>query len=355
MKHITCPAEEKDGQRILEILERSAAKGSLELLYTRRPDAYLSYKKESPDARVFVVKEGERIIGTAAEIIRDVYIGGQPRKLCYVCGLKKDIHYEGAVNWGKLFIRNLVREDIDCYFCSILSDNDTARKLFEKKRRRTMNMELLQPYTTYMLSPFQKFKAEERGYTFRQAQQGDEGRLLSFLNTAGRKKDFFPVLEQLDRFEGLRVTDFYILEDRHGIVAAGALWNQSSYRQYIVKKYHGIMKLARAFNPLLKLLGYIQLPRENECINFPMLSFVTGRDDREEYYVSFLSHIAPEIKKNYGMFVVGATGNSTANRVYKKLKSIHFDSGIYMIDFILGNGRKLEIDKESLWLECGLL
>ena len=56
MSHTTYLAESKDGERILEILECSPAKGNIELLYTRRPNAYLSYKKESNESDVFVVK-----------------------------------------------------------------------------------------------------------------------------------------------------------------------------------------------------------------------------------------------------------------------------------------------------------
>ena len=53
-------ASAADGKEILRILESSAAQGGIELIYTRRPDAYESYKKESGEARVFVSKDGER-------------------------------------------------------------------------------------------------------------------------------------------------------------------------------------------------------------------------------------------------------------------------------------------------------
>ena len=47
-------ASASDGKEILRILESSAAKGNIELIYTRRPDAYESYRKESGEARVFI-------------------------------------------------------------------------------------------------------------------------------------------------------------------------------------------------------------------------------------------------------------------------------------------------------------
>ena len=355
MSHITVPAGEHDGERILEILECSPAKGQIELLYTRRPNAFLSYKKESSDVSVLAVKEGERIIATAAEIVRDVYIGGEEKKLCYICGLKKDINYAGAVNWGKLFIRNLIRSDIDCYFCSIISDNRSAQKLFEKKRKHTLNHNFLQNYTTYMLAPNFRFRTAPMDCTFAQAEKEDEAELLEFLNREGRKKDLFPVFRSIAQFEELDISDFYMLRDEHGIAAVGALWNQSAYRQYIVKKYRGMMKCARLFNPLLRMLGYIQLPRENEALDFPMLSFFISRDDSEEHSKAFLNNIACVIRKKYGMVVVGAAECSHMNSVFRNLRSIHFDSRIYTIDFIIDNAGSVAVDKEKVWLECGLL
>lgn len=355
MRHITSLAEPEDGKEILKILESSPTKGNMELLYTRRPDAYLSYKKESNESYVYVVKEEEKIVGTAAELVRKVYIDGNAKKIAYLCGLKKDPNYCGKINWGKIFIKNLVKKDIDCYFCSIVSDNKNTQKMFEKKRKKTMNMECLQKYTTYMLAPYFKFKIKDTGYIFKQIEKVDEHEVINFLNTEGRKKVFFPVIEKLNQFTNLKAEDFYVLKKGNKILAVGALWNQTEYRQYLVKKYKGIMKIARCLNPFLKLFGYIELPKENENINFPMLSFFISKDDNEEYYKAFLNNIAKEIKKQYGMFVIGTAENSFANNIYKKLRNIHFDTKIYSIDFILGNGQKIKINREKIWLECGLL
>ncbi len=355
MSRTFCPAEPKDGERILEILESSPAKGSIELLYTRRPDAYLSYQMESDEAYVFVAKEQEQIIGTVAELIHPMYLGGKAKKVAYICGLKKDVHYPGTVPWGKAFFQGLVKEDIDCYFCSVVHDNTAIRRLFEKKRRKTANAFPLQRYTTYMLAPCFHFKLKDNNYEFKRAEPADEQELLAFLNREGSKKDFFPVIDRIDRFTDLHIEDFYLLKRGTAILAAGALWDQSAYRQYIVKQYHGIMKLARCFNPLLRMLGYISLPGENEPIRFPMLSFFLSQNDNEEYYKAFLNHIVKEIKKKYPMFVIGTTASYFADSLYRKLKSIHFDTELYTIEFLLGNGNRQEIDQTRLWLECGLL
>ncbi|MBE5936336.1 MAG: hypothetical protein E7262_11255 [Lachnospiraceae bacterium] len=351
---VTCLARECEGERILEILESSASKGTMELLYTRRPNAYLSYKKESDDTKVFVIKENEQIIATIAEIIRKVYIGGEVKKIAYVCGLKKDINYKGNVNWGKVFFRSLVRDDIDGYFCSVLSDNKSAIDLFEKKRKNVMMTELLGEYRTYLMTPYFKFRLEENSYLFKRASKCDEQQIIKFLNEQGRKKEFFPVIEHIEQFTNLRIEDFYVLKNGNEIIAVGALWNQVEYRQYIVKKYNGVMKIARCLNIFLRLLGYIQLPKENENIDFPMLSFFISKDDNEEYYKIFLNNLKNEMKKG-GMFVIGTVESSFNGKIYNKLRNIHFDTRIYSIDFIAGKGKKVIINKNKLWLECGLL
>ncbi len=355
MSMLFLPAEPKDGERILEILESSPAKGSIELLYTRRPDAYASYKKESGEALVWVARDGDRIVGSAAEISRRVYIGGEDKKAAYICGLKKDAEYGGNVRWGAAFFKSLAQADADCYFCSVVSDNKEMQRVFEKKRKKTANTEFLTDYTTYMLAPYFKFKLKADGYSFRRAGREDESALLGFLNSEGRKKELFPVIDSLGQFTDLTADDFFILEKDGAVVCAGALWDQSGYRQYIVKKYRGIMKCARLFNPILRLLGYIELPREGENISFPMLSFFLAKDDDEEHYKAFLNFISREIAKKYRMFVIGTPSSYFANDIYKKLRNIHFDTKIYSVDLILGEGRRQKIDRSKIWLECGLL
>lgn len=347
-------ASPSDGKEILRILESSATKGSIELIYTRRPDAYDSYVKESGEARVFVSKEGERTVGTCAEIIREVYIGGKICKSAYVCGLKKDADFEGGVGFGVRLLRDFCREDIDFYYCSVVADNAEARKMFEKSRR-IISMTPMTAYKTYILNPKVRVKAPEHSYTFRRATEADRAGLLDFLNTEGKKRDMFPVVRSIEQFHGLRVEDFYILTDGDRILAAAALWNQTAYKQYVVKKYRRIMKAARMANPLLSALGYIKLPREDQPLDFPMLSFFITKNDNEDYYRILLREIKNEIAKTYGMFVIGLPENHFAGPLWDALPSISFETELYAIRLPWGKDGGLTPDPRNGYFECGLL
>lgn len=347
-------ASAEDGKEILRILESSAAKGNIELLYTRRPDAYLSYRKEYGESRVFVSKNNDRPIGTCAELIRRVYIGGEPVRAAYICGLKKDADYDGGICFDASFIRSLQRDDIDFYYCSVISDNDEAHKMFGKSKR-LLSMKPIGRYTTYIINPKVKIRAKNHDLLFRQANEKDIPKLLAFFHREGRKKDLFPAITSLEDFHNLTYEDFYLLVKNDRIVAAAALWDQGDYKQYVVKKYRKLMRFARIVNPLLSLLGYIRLPKENLPLAFPMLSFLVSQDDNEEYYRVFLNEIKREIGKKYGMFVIGLPRNHFAVSIFDKLPSIHFDTELYSISFPWSEQVCKEVRAGTVYPECGLL
>ena len=347
-------ASTSDGKEILRILESSAAKGNIELIYTRRPDAYESYMKESGEARVFISRDGERAIGTCAEVIREVYISGEVCKAAYVCGLKKDAEYDGSVGFGTRFIRDLQRDDIDFYFCSVVAENTDARRMFEKSRR-LLSMKAISGYKTYIINPNVKIKAPNHSFSFRRATESDTLRLLDFLNTEGKRKDMFPVVKSLDDFYNLHISDFYLLLDGANIIATAALWKQTEYKQYIVKQYGGVMKLARIFNPMLSALRYIKLPKENDPLDFPMLAFFLSKDDNADNYRIFLNEIKREISKDYGIFVIGLPDSHFARPIMDKLPSISFKTEIYEIKFPWSEQKYKAPDPQSVYLECGLL
>ena len=344
----------EDGQEILRILESSAAKGSIELIYTRRPDAYQSYMKEPGEARVFVTRDGDRLVGTAAELIRSVYMDGETKKAAYLCGLKKDADYDGSVGFGPDLLRAMQRDDIDFYYCSVVKENQRVKRMFEK-RRRILAMEPLCGYTTFIVSPRVRVKAPKHTFTLRQATSADWPRLTAFYGAEGRKKDLFPVLDTANLWEGLSAERFYMLMDGEEIIAAAALWNQTSYKQYIVKRYGGLMKWARMLNPLLTALGYIRLPKEDQPLDFPTLSFFLTKHDDEALYRTFLREILPIIRKDYGMFVIGLPEHHAALKIFQKLPHISFDTRLYAVTFPWSKQSYSSATADKIFPECALL
>ena len=58
-------AKKEDGKAIARLLESPADAGLIQAVYTRRPDAYESYMKESGEPRVFVFRNEDKIVPKA--------------------------------------------------------------------------------------------------------------------------------------------------------------------------------------------------------------------------------------------------------------------------------------------------
>ena len=347
-------ARKEDGREISRLLESPVDAGLIQAIYTRRPDAYESYMKEFGESRVFVFRKEDRIIGTCAEIIRDVYVGGEVKRSAYICGLKKDSAYPGTLPAGPGFFRELKRPDIDFFYCAVVSNNREATEKFEKKRG-FMSVNYITEYTTYIINPKVRTREIKNNYTFRQACGKDTAAVLDFLRTEGRKKDLFPVIKSLDDFHKLQIEDFYILEDDHEIIACGAVWNVSSYKQLTIKKFKGIMKLARLFNPVLSLLSFPTFKKENEPYDYPVLSLFVSKDDNEEYYRILFHRIKNEIRKTCRLFAVGLTGNHPVASVLRKLPGVTGSSVIYEVRFSGQKGESLSFDTDHIATEFALL
>ena len=358
MEHKIERASEKDGKEMLEIIESLPAKGIFELLYTRRPDAYSSYKKESDRVEIGVIRDEEgRIAMQGACVIRDYYLNGEECSIGYLGGIRKRPDFKGNLNWMAMMFK--AKKHVSCgkFYCSILSDNDLVMKFFQRKRQNIPQWEKLCDYTTYVINPKavagKRWGLADNDLVFRRASGDDLAGICEFLDREGRKHDFFPKVVSLEQdFYGLRAEDCFLLERGHRIVAFAALWNQTDYRQYVVTKYNKPLNYMRRLGWLTRRLGYIPFPEENEVLDFPQLSLFLVENDDIGTYKHFLHRISVEIKRDTDMMVIGLPDESLARReVYGRIRTLSFGSTLFFVDL---SGEEIRPSKD-LFFECGLL
>ena len=351
-------ASEKDGKEMLEIIESLPAKGIFELLYTRRPDAYSSYKKESDRVEIGVIRDEDgRIAMQGACVIRDYYLSGAECSVGYLGGIRKRPDFKGNLNWMAMMFKAKKHVACDKFYCSILSDNDLVMKFFQRKRQNIPQWEKLCDYTTYVINPKavagKRWGLADNDLVFRRASGDDLAGIHEFLDREGRKHDFFPKVGNLEQdFYGLRVEDCFMLERCHRIVAFAALWNQTGYRQYIVTKYNKPLNYMRRADKLTRFLGYVPFPKENEVLDFPQLSLFLVENDDIGTYKHFLHRISVEIKRDKDMMVIGLPNENRAKReVFDRIRALSFGSTLFFVDL---SAKEIH-PKRDLFFECGLL
>ena len=89
MSNVFSFATSEDGAGILKIMESDIARGEIRLLYTRRPNPYNSFMKESDKSVVGIFKRDGEIVGTIAGIPRNFYVAGDEHNACYVTNMKR--------------------------------------------------------------------------------------------------------------------------------------------------------------------------------------------------------------------------------------------------------------------------
>ena len=351
MKYKLIDANEKDGIEMLNLIEGISSKGLLELLYTRRPNAYLSYKMESDNSIIKLIKDKEKkIIFQGAAVINEYFLEGKKEKVAYVGGFRKDPNVKENLHWIELFGSIDKELPVDRYYCSILNENKHAKDVFTKRRSYWPDFEELCNYKTYIFNPkvVRKKNWNNNKYVFRQVEEKDLDKVYKYLEKEGKKYNFFPCISDLRKLCNLELKDCYILLDKDEIVAFTALWNQAPFKQYVVKKYNFPLNIMKKFSFITEKIGYIPFPKENQTFSFYHLSFFLVKGNDINIYKAFLKEICNIYDSS---LVIGINNEVIKEKIYESIRCLSFESTIYYINF-----KKNKTDfKKEFYIECALL
>jgi len=340
------PATPDDGPDMLRLIESHPTRGNLRLLYSRRPDAFRSYQTECAQAETTLcIGNDNRLLVQVTCLPRRLYIDNKACTVGYVTGLHKAMGTQA--NIMALLDACYARSSAKQFFCSILDDNQPVFDLFAKRR-------MIHPicdYTTYLFHPA-VIKPIRHSYTFRRATPDDMKGLLHFYQEAGAGYSYFPAFLTMDDFPELTVSDFFILEDGDNIVAAGALWNQQKFKQYIVLGYDGLYKLAALCNPILRAFRYPPLLKVNNAANFAYISFLLCRENNLHAERVLLGEISAAAR-NYDFLAIGAVNGTVLGKRLDLIRSIKIGSRLCAVDYHR-SGVAESIDA-PLRFECALL
>jgi hypothetical protein len=344
------PAGPQDSRDLLKLYESEGFAGNISVLFTRRPDPYQSLMKEGDDAVIPVVldRDADRVCGMGACIIHKVNLNGVMRRAGYLTGLKSLPEYRKRVPFGTAvysYLHELTREKVDFYYTTILKDNVAAQKMLEKKRRNMPQYRYAGEYTVYCFraGTLQRDKGL-KGYDFRTSN------IAEVQAAAGNASLNFNLSPAGTNWPGLTDNDCYVMRDDDGkTIAACAVWNQQSYKQYVITRYGGIYRFLRSMP--LKLFGYPNLPKEKQpvhCASITMLT-VSGNDVRLASY--FLEQVA-RAAKTYDFLMLGLHESHPLNASMSKIRSIKYRSRVYTVHW---SENSLVPDERPFNIEVGLL
>lgn len=341
-------ANEKDSGGIQKVFDDAEFGGKIAVRFSRAPDPYQSLQNDGESIVLPVacdMQTGE-IVGVGGCVLRTAFINGTAAATGYLTGMKLLRSYRG----GMPFIRQafeLIHEQTrhlnPFYYTTILKSNTQAVKLLEKPRKGMPAYRYEGEYTVFCLGTGPRMGHSKSPFSF---QKGETNGLSEFYTDLLPKYNLAPTSEWL---YGLNPADFYTMRGADGgIIAACALWNQQSYKQYIITGYSGVYKTLRRLPT--RLFGYPTLPNVNITANYASIALLAVRGNDPDIARQFLRLVATD-SALYGFLLLGLFENHPLQNTLRSMRHIRYESRLYTVDF----GGAPMLGENPIMLEVGLL
>lgn len=284
-------ATREDEAEIRRLLRETPVPGGVTVAYEREPDFFLGCGVTGQSHQVVVARHDEtgELAGVVCRAKRRVWVNGQREEVGYLSGMRVGERFRGL--WllprGLKFLGDLDAEDnVSDHLCTITGENREARGLLvEKPRPGFPRFEEVGRLYTAVVPIRATLFSRKPPDGVRPAMPEDLPRIVAFLNERGREKQFFPLYEEKDFHGpatlGFRVEDFFVLERDGELSGVMGLWDQSAYKQTVVRSYAGALRWARPFYNLAASLTRRQpLPAPGEPLRSAYAAFtcVAGND-----------------------------------------------------------------------------
>ncbi|MEI8012059.1 MAG: hypothetical protein WCI27_06205, partial [Candidatus Omnitrophota bacterium] len=237
-------AKPEDNYGLLDLAHAVSMKGDIEILFKRNPDFFDACEIQGFEYQILVATRFDKTIcASGVRVLKNVYINGNPRVIGYLGDLKvaatarklrilangykkmKELHQDGRAA---------------LHITAIIDDNKDAKAalVWKNKDQSIPNYYDVGCINTYFVFPFFP------GFSLNTLKivRGNKdiiGDIVLFLNTEGMKKQFFPVYtcEYFLNLRQFNISDFYVAYDGNQIVGVAATWDQSAFKQVVLKQY----------------------------------------------------------------------------------------------------------------------
>jgi hypothetical protein len=334
-----------DGPALKRMARDHPVNGWVSLSYEREPDYFAAGDIEGDHHRTFIAanRTDDEINGVFSLSVRERYVGGTPRRVCYLGQLRVRSGYAGKsllIRDGFEICREALREArVEPYFLTtIVADNTRALRILTSGRCGIPTYRPLGSIAVLALSCHGRRAGGNRdALTVRSATLADLGDIVVQLRRQGKRFDFSPLwahgaLLCPVRTRGLSVGDFLIARSAGRIVGCAAIWDQRGIKQNVVRGYRSPVGLARPMlNALAPITGLPRLPRCGEKLDTAFISHFAVDDDAEEAAAALID-AALTVGRQRGLsaLIVGVDVSDPRYRLLKRrYRPVEYLSNVY--------------------------
>ena len=303
----SAPLKQEDAA-LTSLLSQLALGRAIQLTQARNPSPISSFSREG--SQLGVIRDGRGVISYMAACSNGMfYINGVKRSLGYLSAVRKAPSYIGGVDWRTSFFTFF---NAPAYFFSILDKNTTAQRSFSRHSPSRPAPQRIGSYELFIVNAKRVAAPSKTTARFVPAHKLEWAALRSFLNSEGRQKQLFPlVTDRLLKRLGVTPSNSYALMKGGVVVGFASLVDQRDWKQFIITRYPGIIRLLRApWNAFARRFGYISVPKINTPISCPTVTLAVVRGDDPTLYHELMYGLSLRAQSLSDIFMTALTVDS---------------------------------------------
>jgi hypothetical protein len=340
---LATPADDPELRRMLR---DNPMPGAISVSFEREPDYFIGARVEGPFHQTIVARERStsRIVGMGTRSIRDMYLNGSPQPVGYLSQLRIQPQYRA--------MRRRLAQAFDClhrlhqdgrapfYFCSIIEDNLPARRLLsaglpglprfrECARLHTLAIHCRRARRQLPMPESLKLARGSPAYI---------NEIVACLQRNGARYQLALHWTRDTLFDpahtpNLAPTDFYLALDGDRVVGCLAAWDQSRFKQTIVRGYTGPLGRWRVLvNVGARLAGWPVLPPLNTPFRYCYASHLAIDDDHPEVFAALVRALYNHaVDKKYHYLMLGLSERHPLLQVATAYRHIDYRSVLYLV------------------------
>jgi hypothetical protein len=361
-------ARPEDDEDLRRLMVNTPMPGNLTVSFAREPNYFLGCTTMGHRCDVLVARHlpsGE-LAGVMCHGIRPVYINGTPTEVGTIGQVRIAAHHRGRglLQRGLPLFIERSRPDLP-NFGVMAADNPRARRAMvehpppgfvvrDVARINTLGIILRRP------------KPPRRGsLDVGRATEATLDEIVDFLRREGAKRQYYPVYEKDDLLNGrllrgLALDDVIVIRSGGRIRGTVAVWDQSDYKQSIVRAYGPTLRKLRPWHDrAARLWGAEPLPRPGKPIRAVSAALVcVEADDQMVARCLFREAYNAASERGFAYLLIGLTDQDPLLGVARRYAHIPYRSWLQASAWKPGEvGRDLfpDLDGRSAYVEIAAL
>ena len=346
-------ASAADDAGVRRLVRTQAMPGRVRLSFCREPDFSAGCAVTGDEYQILVARsqpEGD-VVGVACRSVRRVFLNGREQRIGYLGQLRVDERYRGRwlVSRGFAMLGAMHRTDpLPAYLVSIVDGNDEATGILVRKPRRGFpRLREVARYVTFAVRVRRVSIPVARSVSV--GAPPSIGDVAEFLSREGSRRQLSSVwtadsLQRLAAY-GLTTDDMRIARADSRTAGVIGLWDQSAYKQSVIRGYSGWL---RAASPLL--------PRPGTRLKSVYASLVCIAHDDVRVFDALLREVCTlAAARGFDYLLVGLDVRDPLSAVVRTHPHVAYPSRLYLASWPDGDHCHESLDDRPAYVDIATL